>query len=100
MTLCWAFPLGGLRVGTLSHPMAEYLFEDFTIRVQWQDDGYAATVIGLSAEGIDASGVRLERIHPTEAAARVAAELFIKEKLAEFQQRRSREYNDPQGVQE
>jgi hypothetical protein len=80
--------------------MADYLFEDFTIRVAWEQDGYVATVIGLSAEGIDASGVRLERVHPTEAAARVAAELFIKEKLAEIQQRRSREYDDPQGAEE
>jgi hypothetical protein len=80
--------------------MADYLFEDFTIRVEWQQDGYAATVIGLSAEGVDPSGARLERVHPTEAAARVAAELFIKEKLAEIHQVRSWEYDDPQGAEE
>jgi hypothetical protein len=80
--------------------MPDFLFEDLTIRIEWEHDGYAATVIGLSGEGVDSSGVRLERTHPTEAAARVAAELLIKEKLAEIQQRRSREYNDPQGAQE
>jgi hypothetical protein len=80
--------------------MADYFFEDFTIRVEWEHDGYAVTVIGLSEEGIDSSGVRLEKLHPTEATARVAAELFIKETLAKIQQRRSKEYDDPQGDQD
>jgi hypothetical protein len=77
--------------------MSAYFFEDFTIKVEWRHDGYAATVIGLSEEGTDSSGILLDILHPTEAAARVAAELFIKEKLAEVQQRRSRQYNDTGG---
>lgn len=80
--------------------MGEYTFDDFRIRIDWQHDGYVATVLGLAAEGVEASGSALELRHPTEAAARVAAEMFIKEKLADLQRSKAKEFDEKQGEQD
>ena len=77
--------------------MVDYTYDDFTIRVEWDQDGYLATIIGLAAPGVDPAGLKLAYRHQTEAAARVNAEMMIKEKLAQIQRSKSNEYDDKQG---
>ena len=75
----------------------DYTYDDFTIRIEWDQNGYIATIIGLAAPGIDPAGTLLAYRHQTEAAARVNAEMMIKEKLAQIQRSKLSEYDDKQG---
>ena len=77
--------------------MVDYTYDDLTIRIDWEQSGYIATIIGLAAPGIDPSGTQLAYRHQTEAAARVNAEMMIKEKLAQIQRSKLSEYDDKQG---